>query len=55
MRITDLQWEINKILTLTKLTKEERDAVQVKINIVTDKFRKELIEQLEVTFDGKRT
>lgn len=55
MRVTDLQWEIHKILTLTKLTKEEREAVQLKINLVTEKFCKELIEQLGVAFDGKRT
>jgi DNA-binding protein H-NS len=53
MTLTDLQWEIHKILTVTSLKREEREAVQDRLNQVIEKFGKDLITQLGIIFNAK--
>lgn len=54
MRLTDLQWEIRKVLNKSSLTPTEVNAVQVEINQLIEKFGKKLIEGLGVVLNDKR-
>ena len=53
MTLIDLQWEVNKILMNTKLSREERQEVQNRINALITRFGNELITQLGVAFNAK--
>jgi len=53
MTLTDLQWEVHKILTTTSLTRDEKLAIQSRINEVIAKFGTELINQLGIAFNAK--
>ena len=48
MRLTDLQWQINRILLESSLSKDEQAKVQLAINAEIARFGSSLIQVLEI-------
>lgn len=55
MKLTDLQWELNRVLDeyAPDLDKTQRQAIQKQINIKVENFGRKLIESLGVSLGNK--
>lgn len=54
MKLTDLQWQIDRLLVNSSLDKDERIRLQREINDLIANFGKSLISDLGVIFDEKK-